>query len=147
MYKTILVPLDGSQRAEAVLPHVESLAQRNKAKVIFLGVVTPFVMGHEAIYPIFDEEIYKRQIDEMRAYLTARQEEFLHKDIDAHIRVGHKYVVDQILETARRENADLIAMASHGRTGLSGVFYGSVAAGVLHQVDRPLLLIRSGDEQ
>ena len=54
MYKTILVPLDGSQRAEAVLPHVESLAQRNKAKVIFLEVVAPFVVGHEAIYPIFD---------------------------------------------------------------------------------------------
>ena len=39
--------------------------------------------------------------------------------------------------------ADLIAMASHGRTGMSQVFYGSVAAGVLHRVDRPLLLVRA----
>jgi nucleotide-binding universal stress UspA family protein len=44
-----------------------------------------------------------------------------------------------------QEEADLIAMASHGRSGLSRVFYGSVAAGVLHRVDRPLLLIRSMD--
>ena len=47
---------------------------------------------------------------------------------------------------AARENADLIAMASHGRTGLGRVFYGSVAAGVLHRADRPLLLIRAQDE-
>jgi len=46
-----------------------------------------------------------------------------------------------------REGADLIAMASHGRTGLARVFYGSVAAGILHKVDRPLLLIRSEGEE
>jgi nucleotide-binding universal stress UspA family protein len=44
---------------------------------------------------------------------------------------------------ADREQADLIAMASHGRTGLARVFYGSVASGVLNQADRPLLLIRT----
>jgi nucleotide-binding universal stress UspA family protein len=55
--------------------------------------------------------------------------------------------VEAIINAAEREDADLIAIASHGRSGLSGVFYGSVAAGVLHRVDRPLLLIRSrGDE-
>lgn len=48
-----------------------------------------------------------------------------------------------ILNAAKSEKADLIAMASHGRTGLSRVFYGSVAEGVLHRVDRPLLIIRS----
>ena len=42
MYKTILVPLDGSKRAEAILSHVEQLAQRYTAKVIFLQVVQPF---------------------------------------------------------------------------------------------------------
>ena len=52
-------------------------------------------------------------------------------------------VVGTILNVAEREQVDLIAMASHGRTGLARVFYGSVAAGILQQVDRPLLLIRS----
>jgi nucleotide-binding universal stress UspA family protein len=55
-------------------------------------------------------------------------------------------VVRTILDVAQRENVDLIAMASHGRTGLARVYYGSVAAGVLHQVDRPLLLIRAEDD-
>jgi len=52
-------------------------------------------------------------------------------------------VVETIITVAEGEGADLIAMASHGRTGLSRVFYGSIAAGVLQRVDRPLLLIRS----
>ena len=51
--------------------------------------------------------------------------------------------VTTILEMAEQENADLIAMASHGRTGLARVFYGSVTAGIMQQVDRPLLLIRA----
>jgi hypothetical protein len=56
---------------------------------------------------------------------------------------GNWQLAEAILDTADREGADLIALASHGRTGLSRVLYGSVAAGVLHRADRPLLLIRS----
>jgi nucleotide-binding universal stress UspA family protein len=56
-------------------------------------------------------------------------------------------VVKVILDTALKENVDLIAMASHGRSGLGRVFYGSVAAGVVQHIDRPLLLIRSRDRQ
>jgi nucleotide-binding universal stress UspA family protein len=52
-------------------------------------------------------------------------------------------VVDTIIQTAKEHAVDLVAMASHGRTGLERVFYGSVAAGVLQSVDRPLLLVRS----
>ena len=63
----------------------------------------------------------------------------LHSDCQ----VAYGPVVEAIIDAAGREGADLIAIASHGRSGLSQVFYGSVAAGVLHRVDRPLLLIRS----
>jgi len=143
MYRSILVPLDGSKRAETILPHIEEMAQRFKAKVILLGVVSPLVMGHEAIYPIFDEENYKQQIEQMKAYLTARKEELQAKGVEAQVHMGYRYIVDEIIDTAEQENVDLIAMTSHGRTGLSHVFYGSVAAGVLHRIDRPLLLIRS----
>ena len=51
--------------------------------------------------------------------------------------------VERILQIAEEENADLIAMASHGGGGLTRVFYGSVAAGVLNRANRPLLVIRS----
>ena len=48
-----------------------------------------------------------------------------------------------IFDTALAEDADLIAIATHGRSGLSQGFYGSVAAGVLNRADRPLLVTRS----
>jgi nucleotide-binding universal stress UspA family protein len=52
-------------------------------------------------------------------------------------------VVEAIAKVADQEDCDLIALASHGRSGLSQVFYGSVAAGLLQRVSRPLLLVRS----
>jgi len=57
----------------------------------------------------------------------------------------HSSPVEAIIQEAEREHADIVAMASHGRTGLPRVFYGSVAGGVLHRIDRPLLLVRSRD--
>ena len=76
-------------------------------------------------------------------YLDDLRDKFCQKEIDAQTLVASGPVVETINRVAESENADLIAIASHGRTGLSRVFYGSVAAGILHRVDRPLLLIRS----
>ena len=86
-----------------------------------------------------------RRPDEAESYVAGLAGEFREKGIQAHTRVAHGRVVDAILRSAESEGADLIALASHGRSGLPRVFYGSVAAGVLHRVDRPLLLIRSQD--
>jgi nucleotide-binding universal stress UspA family protein len=144
MYHTILVPLDGSKRAEAILPHVEDLAQRYHAAVIFLHVeVYPTVIGYDSVYPVLDQPNIELQRQEMESYLAAIQNNFLEKGITAQTRIAQGPVVEAIIDAAEREAADLIAMASHGRTGLPQVFYGSIAAGVLHRVDRPLLLIRS----
>ena len=144
MYNTILVPLDGSKRAEAILPHVEDLAQRYHAAVVFLHVEAyPTVIGYDSIYPVLDQSVIERQRQEMESYLAAIQNNFREKGITAQTRIAQGPVVEAIIDAADREVADLIAMASHGRTGLPQVFYGSVAAGVLHRVDRPLLLIRS----
>ena len=75
--------------------------------------------------------------------MVAIQREFYKKGIQAKTIVQKGDVVKWISNVAISEDVDLIAMASYGRTGLERVFYGSVAAGVLHQVDRPLLLIRA----
>jgi nucleotide-binding universal stress UspA family protein len=147
MYNIILVPLDGSKRAEAILPHVEDLAQRYGAEVILLHVVEPVPLnvGPEGAYIVLREEL-ERRTRHGESYLSGLQEEYRQRGIETQIRVVHGSPVDAITAAAEGENADLIAMASHGRTGLPRVFYGSVAAGVLHRVDRPLLLIRSQDE-
>ena len=145
MYHSILVPLDGSKRAEAILPHVEELASRFEAKVVFLQVVDPPPIITDSEVPYLDG--FQEQMEEMTKqadlYLKSVSGEFREKGIQSKMRVSHGPVVDGILNTAESENADLIAIASHGRTGLSRVFYGSVAVGVLHRADRPLLVVRS----
>ena len=145
MYNTILVPLDGSKRAERILPHVEELAQRYDAKVIFLKVVEllPIIAEPGAgIMALYQQDL-DRWTKQAESYLATLQGEFREKGIEARTCVVYGPVVQAIIDAAESEGADLIAMASHGRTGLSKVFYGSVAAGVLHRVDRPMLLIRS----
>lgn len=145
MYKSILVPLDGSALAEAILPHVVEAAHRYEAKVVLLQVVEAhsIVVTPSARLFDLDEEGVAQHDLEANAYLATIQEELRDKGIHALRFVEHGPVVETIINVAIRESADLIAMASHGRSGLARVFYGSVAAGVLHRVDRPLLLIRS----
>jgi nucleotide-binding universal stress UspA family protein len=149
MYKKILVPLDGSKRAERILPYVEKLALGFDSKVVFLQVVeTDFDFTSPYSYRTYtDLEKAGREnlIGEAEAYLKGLQGEFREKGIQARSLIAEGPVVRAIIHEAEREGADLIAVASHGRTGLARVFYGSVAAGVLHQVDRPLLIIRAED--
>jgi len=145
MYQKILVPLDGSKRAEAILPHVEQLARRYTAKVIFLQVIQPlttFLESDTASADVYLKAL-QQQMNEAESYLSGWRAEFREKGINAEICIAHGLVVETIIKIAKEENADLIAIASHGRTGLSRVFYGSVASGLLHSIDRPLLLVRS----
>jgi nucleotide-binding universal stress UspA family protein len=144
MYKTILVPLDGSKRAEAILSHIEELSTLYHARVIFLQVVEPppLIVGPEGDIALHQQEI-ERWTQQAESYLSAVQGEFQEKGIETKKYVINGPVVEAIIKVAEQEGADLIALASHGRSGLSQVFYGSVAAGVLHRIDRPLLLIRS----
>jgi len=143
MYKTILVPIDGSPRAESILPHVEKLAQQSKSKVIFLSVLplSESIKHADAFHDLIDS--FNDRKEETTEYLAGVQQGFQDKGIDAISIIEYGAVVETIITVAQRENADLIAIASHGRSGLSWVFYGSVSAGVLQRIDRPLLVIRS----
>jgi nucleotide-binding universal stress UspA family protein len=143
MYHKILVPLDGSKRAERILPHVEELARRYKAKVVFLHIIEyKTVATTEAGFILSDQEFDKAK-KQAEKHLEAIQEKFRIKDIESQTHVIYGPAVEGIINIAALEGVDLIALASHGRGGLSRVFYGSVAAGLLHRVDRPLLVIRS----
>jgi len=147
MYHKILVPLDGSKRAEKILPHVEELAKRYKAKVILLQVVEyKAISTTEGAYMSLDQEFDQAE-KQTETYLKGIQGEFRKKNIGSRTNVIYGPVVEGIISMAAQEGVDLIALASHGRGGLSRVFYGSVAAGLLHRVDRPLLIIRSRETE
>ena len=143
MYKIILAPLDGSKRAEAILPHLREIARLYQAKVVFLQVIEPPPLAAGAEVANITAKAIEALKKQAEIYLTGLKGEFRDQGIESRTVVANSPIIDAIITTAERENADLIALASHGRTGLSRAFYGSVAAGVLHRVDRPLLLIRS----
>ena len=90
MYHTILVPLDGSKRAEAILPHVEDLVQRYESTVILLGVMEPepAVITPEPFYTSLDPQMYRQRVSEIKYYLTAKKRDFQRKGIKAQIEVG-----------------------------------------------------------
>ena len=151
MYKKILVPLDGSKLAEVILPHVFSLASLFEAEILFLQV---FQLTHGAYFrhqkeqayealPGLDQKELQQVIDEAVTYLDGQVENSRQKGIPARARTAYGPVPSAIINTAVEEKVDLIAMASHGASGIQGVYYGSVAAGVLQRVDRPLLIVRS----
>ena len=147
MYTTILVPLDGSPRAEKILAHVESLAVKFGAKVVLLQVVEPnvaMVTPYDMV-PYYDPAEAEHITEEARTYLATKESELTSLGLTVKSVTEGGPVVSVVLDVAEREGADLIAMASHGRTGLGRVFYGSVAEGILHKADRPLLLIRATD--
>jgi nucleotide-binding universal stress UspA family protein len=146
MYKKILVPLDGSLRAEAILPHVEGLALRLKADIVMLYVdeTADLQLDRDEVVDIdgFLEERRKR-MKRQRLYLEGIADKWRSVAIAAQVRMARGSVVACIIDTAKRESVDLVAMASHGEGGGERTFYGSIAAGVVNRIDRPLLLIRS----
>jgi nucleotide-binding universal stress UspA family protein len=146
MYTKILVPLDGSARAERILTHVEQMARSFGSKVILLQVVEPIVTVSSADVFVPATDSFSAKLEQAQVYLNDLKRRLQEKGVDAESRVVGSTIVDAICEAAELEKVDLIAMASHGRTGAARVFYGSVAAGVLHRVDRPLLIIRSRED-
>ncbi|MFC1859489.1 universal stress protein [Thermodesulfobacteriota bacterium] len=154
MYKTILIPLDGSKRAERILKHAENLAQRFQSKLILIQVVRPPEItsadpsGMVLYYKEANQCIEQADqcIKQAESYLAALKGEFREKGIETRTHVLIGPVVKTIIDLAEREAVDLIAMTSHGRSGLARVFYGSVAAGILQAANRPLFLIRSRNE-
>lgn len=141
MYNTILVPLDGTKAAEAIIPHAQNLAQRQPARVVFTRVVEPVSRSL-----VFDPDAPPKYEFDPKAgqkaqdYLAVWQEKFQQEDIEAETLILYGLPVDGLVHAARETEADLIAMASEGRTGLSQAFRSSVAAEVLHRMHGPMLI-------
>lgn len=145
MYRKILVPLDGSARAERILPHVEGLARNAPCKVRLLQVVEPILEVNADLFVPHGEQ-FTAAMKSAQTYVESVARRMTEQGIAAKGWAISGDVVGTICKVAEQEGAELIAMASHGRTGAARVFYGSVASGVLHRIDRPLLIIRSRKE-
>jgi nucleotide-binding universal stress UspA family protein len=135
-FRRILVPLDGSPVADQVLPAVAEVARRNGSHVTLLRV-EPLILT-EFPSPIVEGSLWdpaplERALDPQREQLVAA-------GVDVEVRAVYGVIAAEILEAAR--SADLLAMTSHGRSGIARWWFGSVAEQVLRHVTCPLLVLR-----
>jgi nucleotide-binding universal stress UspA family protein len=139
MFQRILIPLDGSPRAELILPQVAHLLKR-KASVLFfvrsVATSSPAKGGDDTTPPL----VHLRE--EAESYLQGVARRYTDAGANVHTRVLEGAPAEAILDAARREGATMIAMTTHGRTGLLKWLIGSVADKVIRASDVPVLLIR-----
>jgi len=148
MYKKILVPLDGSELAECVLPHADSIAKGCGVQdVVFLRVVEPFHIPSGSYGTGLSEEDIIRIDSDNKAsaenYISqlVSQKKFNGAIIHSEIISGK--APEGIADYATKNNIDLIIIATHGRSGISHWVWGSVADRVLRSACVPVLMIRA----
>ena len=126
MYKRIMVPLDGSDLAQSALSHGLELSRALEATLVLVYVRDPRAGSVEAA----------------RRYLDFVRNEQAATGVAIDILVRDGPVAAALIETAEKERIDLIVMATHGRSGLQRVVYGSVAEQLLRSSAKPILLVR-----
>lgn len=147
MYQHIMVPLDGSELAECVLPHVEALAIGcNVSRVTVVRVVTPLHLYGGAESGLAPEERQRVEADSMsvaRAYLDRMVKRMADMGISAQSEVLFGNIIDSLVDYASKDGVDLIIIATHGRSGVSRWVWGSVADRTLRAASVPVLMVRA----
>jgi len=141
MYKRALIPLDGSMVAESILPFILEVAGPLDMEVALLRVLVPVPpMTVEGTQVVIEDAGRLRA--EAEEYLASIAAELRAKGVRVTTAVRRGEPVAEILAGAREVDADLIAMTTHGRSGLSRLLFGSVAAAVLSHAEVPVFLMR-----
>lgn len=134
----ILVPLDGSEMAEAALAPALELAQAGSPLLILMRAANARVLPGSDV--IGAQILAVREAEE---YLTALKEKLEKQGagrIETHVWYGP--AAPAIVEAAKIQKADVIVMSTHGRSGLGRIIFGSVAESVLRGTHVPIFLIR-----
>ena len=148
MYKKILVPLDGSELAECVLPYVESIARGCEVQtVVFLQVVEPAYLPTGKAFTDSTQEYIERINSENQAAAKKYLDELVSRtkydgvNIQSEVLTGQ--AAESIAEYAEKNEIDLIAIATHGLSGVSHWVWGSVAERILRSACVPVLMVRA----
>jgi nucleotide-binding universal stress UspA family protein len=151
MFQRILVPLDGSPRAEQAIPVAARLAHASGGTVVLLQVVGIPLEYEPALYasyvaqtPFYAQELLNAELTKARYYLVDRAQSEHLTGIITETEVRSGAAAPAILEFARAQQVDLIVMCSHGRTGFTRWALGSVAQKVARHSTTPVLILREG---
>ncbi len=171
MYKKILVPLDGSELASSVLPHLREIVSCTHAQVILLRATPEPIFPSVGTGPrepqridtpprtldgmawrlkpdpVHRTEWIEHEVESAQRYLTEVAADLAKSGIQARILVQPGATAGAILDAADHEGVDLITMATHGRSGIGRFLLGSVADRVVHYAKVPVLLVRPDEPE
>ena len=142
MFKRVLVPVDGSELAEAIVPFILEIAGPLDLELVVLRVNPPIVPMAIDGTRYMDFGDAEEQREDAEAYLTGIVAEMHAKGVRASARLRRGDPAVEILAAAREEDVDLIAMSTHGRSGPARVVLGSIAETVLRRAGVPVFLMR-----
>lgn len=153
MFKHVLVPLDGSKVGEAALPVIDQLCDKlatgTEVEITLLGVITllrHWVVVGEASAPVsYTEDEMELIKQRVMNYLNTTAESVSCKGVKVNSLIRTGNAADEILKTANEIGADLIAMSTHGRSGLRRLAFGSITDKVLHGASIPVLMVRAAE--
>lgn len=141
MFRSILVPLDGSACSEEALDLASWIATRSGADVRLCHVREPSEPAFSAS-AVEDEAAVRSHFEEYLGVLTRRSSRDLGRPVSCRVTMGSP--ITRLIELAHEAEADLIVLTTHGHGGLSHAWLGGTAEGVARQAGTPVLLVRPG---
>lgn len=139
MFKKILVALDHSKADAALLPKVKGLARLADAELLLLHVSTGWAAQWRENLNLVDSQ----EIKEDRDFLERTCDELRHEGFRVTSSHGFGEPAHEILNVARQQNCDLIAMTTHGHRLISDLIHGTTITKVRHESEIPIFLVKA----
>ena len=137
LYKTILMPLEGTPTDRAIINHIKLLAPAMKSRVVLLHVAT----GVPAKYHRTDAA--GKEIEESKAFLDRIIDEFTAAGIPTEAELAYGEPAKEIVKWVKRKGCDLVAMSTHGHQLIADLLLGTTAIHVQHSISVPVLMLRA----
>ncbi len=143
-FNLVVVPTDFSEHSLRALPYAVGFAERFGARLALVYVLEPSLQLSDVAWVGVDERALDADhMSHARVSLETLARERVPDAIECTTHVLHGHPVDAIVEFARESGADLVVMATHGRSGLSHALMGSIAEHVVRRAPCPVLTLKS----
>lgn len=147
-YKHVIVPLDGSELAECVLPHLEAVASNCRITTVeLIRAVPPAEARYTTVgFPVSEKQeaaIHEAEVKEAEDYLLKIKARLDANRMNVITTTLKGKTVDVLADYIKKSDADLVLLATHGRSGPSRWYWGSVADKLLRSICTPIFMIRA----
>ncbi len=138
MYKSILIPVENTEADQTMLRHIRQLARLTGASLTLVHVADGWAARNFQQLSLQESEEIKKD----REYLAGLEQELRGEGFEVNSILAMGDPANEIIKIAGENPVDLIAMSTHGHTGLGDLIHGSTADKVRHQVDVPVLMLK-----